>query len=106
MAELKDLIKKDIWDETLGLMILQAMDDDGDFYRAVNRMYLRWLANCSGEIGHQQVYEEKMPSMVSFGISEGMDDALTDITGYCFKSYEKACRTGRKIGYQETEEEE
>lgn len=105
MAELKDLIKKDIWDQTLGLMILQAMDDDGDFYRAVNRMYLRWLSNCSEEIGNPTTYSIKYVA-TSFGISKGMDDALTDITGYCFKSYEKACRTGRKIGYQEREEEE
>ena len=97
MAELKDLIEKDIWDQTLGIMILEAMEEAGDFYRAVNRMYRRWLSNCSGEVGNPTT---------SFGISKGMDDALTDITGYCFESYEKACRTGRKIGYHEREDDE
>jgi hypothetical protein len=87
MIELKDLINKDIWDQTLGIMILEAMDEDGDFYKSVNRMYLRYIA-----------FKENTDKAK---IGEGMDDALTDITGYCFKSYEAACRTDRRIGYHE-----
>ena len=98
MSTLKEIIDNDIWDDTLGNMILEAMEDDGDFYRAVNRMYLRYVSFGEADTNFN----------INMGKAErakGMDEALTDITGYCFASYEKACRTDRLIGYHERENE-
>ena len=92
MAEqkLEKLINTDgIYSPQFGNLIIEAMNEDDEFHKSANKLYRQFkrLQSKDDELSKAEM--------------QGIEMALMCLTGYCFKTYEKAVELDCAIGWTE-----